>query len=310
MRATPRAIAARLSDQRGMTLIEMLTTMTIASFVFMAATSLSIFSVQATDRIEDSAQTAQKGRTALEQIVQRFNSQTCLFSGEYETGTGAGTIGNTPLPSIIYASSNKIVMIADIGGQRDDLGYLYVPELRFFWVQHDAATGRSSLWEGWREPRLDNGNQDTGKPFRFNDPFDSSAHVNGALDSVDKLRPERSRMLMDHIARPDAEGATGVSGATGLAASTLPVFRFFDSVGAELPWTDGDIANPDGFGDYAADDDKSIAPFVYGAASNGTLAAISRVAFAIKLMPEKSRNDKYSTTFINDFYVQDVGRCI
>lgn len=292
-----------------MTLIELLTTMTIAGIVFMAATSLSIFSVQATDRIEDSAQTSQKGRTALEQIVQRFNSQTCIFSGEYEVGS-AGTIGNTPLPSILYASSNKIVMITDIGDDRDAAGYLFVPEVRFFWVQRDAATGRSSLWEGWREFKWADGTLDAEKPFRYVDPFDPSLLLNGPLASIDEMQPEHSRMLIDHIDRPAAEGATGVSGATGTAASTLPVFRFFDSVGAELPWTDGDIANPDGFGDYAADDDKSIAPFVYGAASNGTLAAISRVAFAIKLMPEKSRHDKYATTFVNDFYVQDVGRCI
>jgi Tfp pilus assembly protein PilW len=70
-----------LRDERGMTLIEMLVTVSLGMIVLLALMDIADVSLRASARVEDRVEVSQRGRIAMDQIAQQIRSQVCLGPG-------------------------------------------------------------------------------------------------------------------------------------------------------------------------------------------------------------------------------------
>jgi prepilin-type N-terminal cleavage/methylation domain-containing protein len=95
----------KLSDERGMTLVELLVTMVIGMIVMSAATTLITSSERASKRVQTRVDATQRGRTAMDQITQRLRSMTCL--------------PNATAP-VVTATADSVTFYGDLDG---DLNY-------------------------------------------------------------------------------------------------------------------------------------------------------------------------------------------
>jgi type II secretory pathway pseudopilin PulG len=84
-------VQARLADERGFTLVELLVTMLIGIVVFGAALGLTEVSGRSTSRTSDRVETAQRARVSMERMVRPLRSQVCLDSTTYPIVSGDGT---------------------------------------------------------------------------------------------------------------------------------------------------------------------------------------------------------------------------
>ncbi len=94
MRRASRAVLQRLGDQRGFTLIEVLTALLIGGIVLAGAMSVFMAGQRASARVQDRAESVQRGRFVMEQLTQRIRSQVCLGPG-YPAMTQGDATGMT-----------------------------------------------------------------------------------------------------------------------------------------------------------------------------------------------------------------------
>jgi prepilin-type N-terminal cleavage/methylation domain-containing protein len=94
-----RRIRARLGDERGFTLVELLMATVIGVVVLMTAYTMSDAVLHAQTRISDRSESIARGRTTLEQITQQLRSEVCLGPGS---------------PAIAYGDASHITFYADL----------------------------------------------------------------------------------------------------------------------------------------------------------------------------------------------------
>jgi Tfp pilus assembly protein PilW len=80
-----------LRDERGMTLIEMLVTVSLGMIVLLALMDIADVSLRASARVEDRVEVSQRGRIAMDQIAQQIRSQVCLGPGSPAVTEGLDT---------------------------------------------------------------------------------------------------------------------------------------------------------------------------------------------------------------------------
>lgn len=93
-------LRSRLSEDEGMTLIELLVSVSIGMVVVMAAAGLMDASGRASAEVQDRVDAVQRGRVAMEQISQRLRSQVCL---------------NVSTPAVAMADSNEMRFYTELG---------------------------------------------------------------------------------------------------------------------------------------------------------------------------------------------------
>lgn len=88
------ALRRRLRAQGGFTLIEMLMALLIGSIVLGAAMYIFQAGQRSSTRVQDRAESVQRGRVVMEQLTQRIRSQVCLGPG-YPAMTAGNATGMT-----------------------------------------------------------------------------------------------------------------------------------------------------------------------------------------------------------------------
>ncbi len=93
-------LGARLADERGFTLVEVLVASVLGMIVLGGAfTVLQVAATQG-ERVQQRVDTVQRGRITMEQITRQLRSQTCLGPG---------------FPALTQADSNSVTFYADLG---------------------------------------------------------------------------------------------------------------------------------------------------------------------------------------------------
>jgi prepilin-type N-terminal cleavage/methylation domain-containing protein len=99
-RARPwRRARARLRDERGFTLVELLMTTVIGTIVLLAAFGIFDAALHAQTRVDDRSDSVARGRNAMEQVVQQLRSQVCLGPG---------------YPAVAYGDGSHVTFYADL----------------------------------------------------------------------------------------------------------------------------------------------------------------------------------------------------
>lgn len=99
-------VTARLrNDQDGFSLIELLMAMALGGIVLTAVMTVFLNGMQATTRVTDRVESAQRGRLAMDRVVTVLNSQTCLYNGN----TGASSV------PIIDGQAQQVTFLANLG---------------------------------------------------------------------------------------------------------------------------------------------------------------------------------------------------
>ncbi len=154
-------LIARLRDERGLTLAELLAAQLVAGVVLGASAILVVSSLRGEQRVSDKVNSVSQGRTIAAQLEQRLNSQVCLFSGEYAiSGTTATAAGK----SILHASPNTLVYFADISeraaGATNGVGFQ--PSIRYLEAPTAGTGRRGGFVDSYRSPT------NNSVPFNFN----------------------------------------------------------------------------------------------------------------------------------------------
>ncbi len=196
-----------------MTLVELLTAELIGGVVITAAIMLVVISFNGSQRVSDRANSLSQGRTLAAQMEQRINSQICMYGGEYAiNGT---TIYDRSAASIVYASRDKLIYFADLGGSTGT-GSLS-PRLRTLYYDPGASgatsTGRLGTFvDGINSPTT------SAVPFNFTLPV-NSVELMGIPANGSAFSPATSRKIV-------GSGVTSVvSGGT-----TKPFFEYYTPV--------------------------------------------------------------------------------
>lgn len=100
------AIRRMWRDDRGFTLVELLSSMAVGMIVLFAIFGLLDYSVSAQHKVEDRVDAVQRGRNAMEVITQQLRSQICLGPG---------------YPAITSADGNSLTFFTDLGGDTPKL---------------------------------------------------------------------------------------------------------------------------------------------------------------------------------------------
>lgn len=93
-------LRARLGDERGFTLIEMVMATALGMVVFTVALNVFDNGRRASARVQDRTEVVQRGRTTMETLTKELHSQTCLGPG---------------YPAIVYADANRVTFYANVG---------------------------------------------------------------------------------------------------------------------------------------------------------------------------------------------------
>jgi prepilin-type N-terminal cleavage/methylation domain-containing protein len=157
-------IGARLRDERGFSLPELLVATMVGVIVLLGALTILETSQRAQARVSDRSESIARGRTAMEQIVQRLRSQVCIGSGS---------------PAIIYGDDSHVTFYADLrdgytDSSRDWGTNVFVPS------KMDLAYARGALTE-----TVYTGTADTSRNATFPYVFSSTPALRRVI--VDKL---------------------------------------------------------------------------------------------------------------------------
>jgi prepilin-type N-terminal cleavage/methylation domain-containing protein len=157
-------LAGRLRDERGFSLPELLVATMVGVIVLLGALTILNTSQRAQARVSDRSEAIARGRTAMEQIVQRLRSQVCIGSGN---------------PAIIYGDDSHLTFYADLrDGYTDtarDWGTnVFVPS------KMDLAYANGALTE-----TVYTGTADTSRNATFPYTFSSTPSLTRVI--VDKL---------------------------------------------------------------------------------------------------------------------------
>ena len=109
------------SDQSGFTLIEMLVSCALGLIVLTAALQLAVLAQHSATKSTERADDAQRGRVAMEQIVQGLRSATC--------GTADANNRLTPL---VYADGSKLVFYRNIAGRSGTNATAFKPDMHTY----------------------------------------------------------------------------------------------------------------------------------------------------------------------------------
>jgi Tfp pilus assembly protein PilW len=112
---------SRLRDERGFTLVELLTTTLIGMIVLLATFTIFDGALHAQTRVDDRSDSISRGRTAMEQVVQQLRSQVCLGPG---------------YPAITYGDGSHVTFYADLADTN------FVPQKRDLTFSSGTLTER------------------------------------------------------------------------------------------------------------------------------------------------------------------------
>jgi prepilin-type N-terminal cleavage/methylation domain-containing protein len=122
-------LRARLRDQRGFTLVELLVATSVGIVIVLAMFNLVDSSTRASANVEDRVDAVQRGRAAIEQITQRLRSQVCLGEG---------------IAAITEAKDDSITFYAQLSGDT------FSPERRQ--ISFTGGSITESVWYGTGTP--------------------------------------------------------------------------------------------------------------------------------------------------------------
>jgi type II secretory pathway pseudopilin PulG len=131
---------SRLRAEHGFTLMELMVSSLIGIVVLMGALTILESSQRAQARTSDRSEAIQRGRTAIEQLVQALRSEVCI---------GAGS------PAIVYGDNTHVTFIADLKDTTTDANNVnnLVP------AEYDIAYANGSIVEkvypGTPDPNYD-----------------------------------------------------------------------------------------------------------------------------------------------------------
>lgn len=126
------------ADEDGFSLIELLMAMALGSVVLTAMLTVFLNGMQASTRVTDRVDSAQRGRLAMDRVVTLLNSQTCLYNND----------GTSSVP-IVDGQAQQVTFLANLGTVAADPAK--------YRLRYDAAT--KILWEDrWTPSRDSKGN--------------------------------------------------------------------------------------------------------------------------------------------------------
>jgi prepilin-type N-terminal cleavage/methylation domain-containing protein len=117
------------SDQSGFTLIEMLVACTLGMIVLVAALQLAEVAMRSTSNTTERADDAQRGRVAMEQIVQGLNSEVC-----------ARPNAASKFNPLVSADATKLVFYRDIAGKSGNNAAAFLPDQHTYQLVGDTIT--------------------------------------------------------------------------------------------------------------------------------------------------------------------------
>jgi hypothetical protein len=125
----------RLRDERGVTLMEVLVGATIGMVVLLALFGLADAGMRSTKNVQDRVESEQRGRTALEQVVQQLRAMVCVQNG---------TVAGAPnyMRPITLAQRDRIDFYTDVPtrAEIDSNASTFLPDLRSLVFDATAKT--------------------------------------------------------------------------------------------------------------------------------------------------------------------------
>jgi hypothetical protein len=224
---------ARIKDESGMTLMELLVAEAIGGVVMTAALMLVLISFNGSQRVSDRVNSISQGRLLSAQLEQRIASQVCLYSGEY--AVNGTTVYTGAADSIVFAGPDKLVFFADVnknGGTAATSSVGFVPYLRYLYFDPGATSGtdagrKGSFIDGYRAP------SNTAVPFSYSlTPLTGSAALDtmGTVAGVNQVSPTTTRKIVEGV----TNDVTGTGGSTA-----LPFFQYWDTQDNPITGTGG-----------------------------------------------------------------------
>lgn len=266
-----RARLKALKDERGMTLVELLTAELIGGIVITAAIMLVVISFNGSQRVSDRVNSLSQGRVLAAQMEQRLNSQVCLYAGEYSLD--GVTNYTTSADSILFASANKIIFFADVGrngstATTSSVGF--VPNIRYLYFD-PGPTGPSAGQNAGRKGTFIDGQRpplNSAVPFNFDVPTGVTGFESFASPSGQAGLPATSTRIV-------VEGVT--NDVTGVTNAPLPFFQYWDTSENPLPITVGG-----------------------GALAQTALETIGHIRFNFRILAESGRDSGAQNTSNQD----------
>ena len=117
------------TDQSGFTLIEMLVSCALGLIVLTAALQLTVLAQHSAAKSTERADDAQRGRVAMEQIVQGLRSATC-----------ATPDANNRLTPLVYADGSKLVFYRNVAGRSGTNATAFQPDMHTYQLTVDRIT--------------------------------------------------------------------------------------------------------------------------------------------------------------------------
>lgn len=99
------------AEQRGFSLVELMTALSIGMVVLLAAWTIIDASVSAADQVSDRVNTTQRGRVAMERMTQQLRSQVCLPKDV------TGTAVDDTSTALLAADNDSVTFYSDLGGE-------------------------------------------------------------------------------------------------------------------------------------------------------------------------------------------------
>jgi hypothetical protein len=220
----------RLKDERGMTLVELLTAEMIGGIVITAAIMLVVISFNGSQRVSDRVNSLSQGRILAAQLDQRISSQVCLYSGEY--AVNGTTVYTGAADSIVFAGADKLIFFADInksGSTAATSSVGFTPYMRFLFFDPgpagptqglNAVGGRlGSFIDGYRAP------SNSSVPFSYDlTPLTGALaleDMGASSTTANKVTPSNQRKIVIGV----------TNDVTGVAATALPFFQYWSVPG-------------------------------------------------------------------------------
>jgi Tfp pilus assembly protein PilW len=117
---TPRRLRARLAEERGVTLIELLVTIPVAVVILTAVMVMMNVTFRQTQKVNDRVAAIQKGRAAMDQVTRELRSQVCPVTTR------------STFPTTATVDGNSVTFYADLSGGASS------PEKRM--ITYDASS--------------------------------------------------------------------------------------------------------------------------------------------------------------------------
>lgn len=226
------------TDQSGFTLIEMLITCALGLIVLTAALQLAAVAQRSATKSTERADDAQRGRVAMEQIVQGLRSATC-----------ATPDANNRLTPLVYADPTKLVLYRNIAGKAGANASAFQPDEHTYQLVGNRITDVTNAGVGTypnvtfptaSPPRLvvANASVPAGTPL-----FTYYAYqADGTIDPAQPLAPGRA-LTVDELERVVQIRVRFVTRPTDNATDSAVQASFDDTVTTAVPITRPDT-NP------------------------------------------------------------------